>query len=142
MTTPRFTNCRSQKNLDKCRMFRHLHVGICHVLLHCPAIPFELPGPSTTRLLDSTLSHWWPILQRRTQLRHRSALGPSACVMQAYCPTKLARMRHVGRRLFQVFMSTILADRVPAKYRADRFSRVHVNRTPSHVTFSRVCPHS
>ena len=34
------------------------------------------------RLLGSTLLHLWPMLQRRTQLRHLSARVPSACVTQ------------------------------------------------------------
>ena len=42
-----------------------------------------------------------------------------------HCPTRLARMPHVGRCLFPCLMSATLADWVPVNYRANRFSRVH-----------------
>ena len=83
MTTPRFTNCCSQRTFveKKVVWFRHLHISICHVLLHCPArVRFELPVPATAIMLGSALPHWRPILQRSTQFRNLSALGPSACV--------------------------------------------------------------
>ena len=111
------------------------------------------------------------MLQHSSQLRHLSARVLSVCVMQNtadtrqlqvsnlvdfscpwhlqhnHGPTRLARTPHVGRCQFQVFMSTSLGDLVPAKYRANCFSRVHeasclVASSPSHKHLSRIARHS
>ena len=77
MTTPRFTNCSSHRSfVDMWRMIptpSRLH-------MHCPArVRFEIPVPWTTRLHESTVSHWWPTLLSFATLVRSSAFATCGC---------------------------------------------------------------
>ena len=95
------------------------------------------------------MSHWWPMLQRSTQLRHLSALGPFARVTLngadvhrlqilklPWLFLSLRRPAHLqsdqtrknascGSQSVPSFTNTSLTDWVPAVFRTNRSSRVH-----------------